>query len=282
MKNLTDHEVASAQAQLDRQSGLGLALSQHVSSSDTDRSSDRAEQSLDSLHHIAQTPPFQGLSPYELDAVRRAAHLRRVKRKNFFFHQGDQATCFYILVEGRIRLTEVTADGQQVLVRFVRAGEAIGLIAALEDTVYPLAAQAVEDCLALAWDGLTLEQLMERYPSLALNALQMVSERHQELQKRYLELATERVERRVAHTVLRLARQAGQKVEGGILIDLPLTRQDLAEMTGTTLYTVSRIVSRWEEQGLVEAGRGSLLIRTPHSLMIIAEDLPPNTPSKID
>ena len=149
------------------------------------------------------------------------------------------------------------------------------IIAALENTVYPLAAQAVEDCRALAWDSTTLERLMERFPRLAINGLRLVSQRWHELEERYRELATERVERRVAQTLLRLVRQVGQKVEGGVLIDLPLTRQDLAEMTGTTLYTVSRILSRWEQEQLVETGRERVLIRFPHGLARIAEDLPP-------
>jgi CRP-like cAMP-binding protein len=74
--------------------------------------------------------------------------------------------------------------------------------------------------------------------------------------------------------VLRLARQSGHKVAGGILIDLPLSRQNLAELTGTTLYTVSRILSQWEAQGLVETGRERVLIRNPHGLVVVADDLP--------
>ncbi|MER3457798.1 MAG: hypothetical protein C4309_03385 [Chloroflexota bacterium] len=116
-------------------------------------------------------------------------------------------------------------------------------------------------------------RLMERTPRLAFNALRLLAGRVQELQDRVRELATERVERRVARTLLRLARQAGRKVENGVLIDLPLSRQDLAEMTGTTLFTVSRVLSRWEQQGLVEAGRERVLIRFPHGLVRIAEDL---------
>ena len=116
---------------------------------------------------------------------------------------------------------------------------------------------------------------MERFPRIAINSLRLVSQRWHELEERYRELATERVERRVAQTLLRLVRQVGQKVEGGVLIDLPLTRQDLAEMTGTTLYTVSRILSRWEQEQLVETGRERVLIRFPHGLARIAEDLPP-------
>jgi CRP-like cAMP-binding protein len=95
------------------------------------------------------------------------------------------------------------------------------------------------------------------------------------VQERLRELATERVEQRVARTLLRLARQVGRKVEGGVLIDMPLSRQDLAEMTGTTLYTVSRILSQWEQQHLVETGRERILIRQPHGLVAIAEDLSP-------
>lgn len=227
---------------------------------------------------LAQTPPFQRLSPAELETVSLAGYQRRVARHGFFYHQGDPASTFYILGEGRVRLTEVTPDGDQLLVRFAGPGEAIGIIAALGNAVYPLTAQAVEDCLALAWDSATLEQLMERIPRIAINGLRLVSRRWHELEERYRELATERVERRVAQTLLRLVRQAGRRVEGGILIDLPLTRQDLAEMTGTTLYSVSRILSRWEQEKLVESGRERVLIRYPHGLARLAEDLPPETP----
>jgi CRP-like cAMP-binding protein len=95
-----------------------------------------------------------------------------------------------------------------------------------------------------------------------------------QFQDRLRELATERVERRLARMLLRLARQSGQKVTGGILIDLPLSRQNLAEMIGTTLYTVSRILSQWEAHGLVETGRERVVIRRPHGLVVIADDLP--------
>ncbi len=232
----------------------------------------------DFIQLLAQTPPFIGLSPLELKVAGQAAHKRQVERHAFFYRQGDLATTFYILIAGQVRLTEVTTEGQQLLVRFAGPGEAIGIIAALENTAYPLAAQAAEDCRALAWNSATMEQLMERFPRIAINGLRLVSQRWHELEERYRELATERVERRVAQTLLRLVRQVGQKVEQGILLELPLTRQDLAEMTGTTLYTVSRIFSRWEQEQLIETGREWILICYPHGLARIAEDLPPEEP----
>jgi CRP-like cAMP-binding protein len=228
------------------------------------------------MHYLQKLKFFQGLSPLDLDAIVQLARHCKVASEAFFFHQEEAATAFYVLTQGRVKLAQVTPEGHQVLVRFVGSGGGLGIVAALADAVYPLSAQAMEECQALAWDGQTLTWLMEHYPRLARNALYLLAERFKELQDRYRELATERVERRVAHALLRLVRQSGRKVRGGVLIDLPLSRQDLAEMTGTTLFTVSRILSRWDQQGFITAGRERVLIHSPHSLVAIAEDLPPN------
>jgi CRP-like cAMP-binding protein len=228
---------------------------------------------IDPIQHLAHSPPFQGLHTAGLETVMQFSQRRRVERAAFFYHQGDPATAFYLLTEGEAKLTQVTPEGHQMLVRFAGPGECFGGIAALKDAVYTLSVQAVEDCVALAWDGGSLARIMERYPRVALSVLDLVEGHYKRLLDRYQQLVTERVERRVARSLLRLARQAGQKVESGVLIGLPLSREDLAEMTGTTLYTVSRILSRWEQQGLVEAGRGRVLICNPHALVAIAEDL---------
>jgi CRP-like cAMP-binding protein len=168
----------------------------------------------------------------------------------------------------------VTPEGHQVIIRFLGPGEGMGIIVVLSNTIYPLSAEVVTDCTALKWDYEATVLLMEDFPRLALNGLRLVAGRFHELQNRYRELATERVERRVARALLRLARQTGRRTERGVLIDLPLSRQDLGEMTGTTLYTVSRILSNWEQQELIETGRERVTILNPHGLVIIAEDLP--------
>jgi CRP-like cAMP-binding protein len=84
-------------------------------------------------------------------------------------------------------------------------------------------------------------------------------------------MSTEQVERRIAHTLLRLAQQSGRKVEAGIQIDFPISRQDVAEMTGATLHTVSRVLSAWEDKGLVAGGRQKITLRDPHRLFVLAE-----------
>jgi CRP/FNR family transcriptional regulator, nitrogen oxide reductase regulator len=217
---------------------------------------------------------FQGLDSDALAAVVQTAHVHALPSGSCFFLQDDPATRFYVLLQGRVRLTQVTAEGQQVILRFITPGEGMGIVAALGAMVYPASAEALDACRALMWDGAAVAALMERYPRLALNGMRLLAQRVREFQDRLREMATERVERRLARMLLRLARQSGHKVANGILIDLPMSRQNLAEMTGTTLYTVSRILSLWETRGLVEAGRERVLVRNPHGLVVVADDLP--------
>ena len=105
---------------------------------------------------------------------------------------------------------------------------------------------------------------MLRYPQLAINGMEMVAQHFVQVSARYRELATERVERRISHAILRLVRQVGEKSDEGILIDIPLSRQDLAEMTGTTLYTTSRVLSQWEKNGWIKTGREQVTLLQPH------------------
>lgn len=233
--------------------------------------------------YLQHAPFFRDLGETELARVAQAARCRKVERGAYFFHEGDPAAILYVLAEGRVRLNQVSAEGQQVLLRFVSAGEPFGWIGSLGGTQYPASSEAVDDCLALYWDNETMVALMERHPRLAMGALKMLARQVQEMQERYRELATERVERRVARALLRLSAQTGRQVPGGILLDVRLSRQDLAEMTGTTLYTVSRILSRWEQEGLVKSRRERVLIRQPEGLVRVAEDAspPPTSQDKV-
>ncbi len=187
------------------------------------------------------------------------------------FRQGAAARSFYVLVEGRVKLTKLTADGQLVLLRFVLPGEAFGGVSALGARQYPVSAEASEDASALAWNGKTVEALLRRHPQLAMNFIDLLAERLHDMQNRYEELATQQVEQRLARILLRLVQRAGKRVDGGVLVDLRLTRQDLAEMSGTSLFTASRILNRWQDAGVIESKRQRILIRHPHGLVTIAE-----------
>lgn len=232
-----------------------------------------AEWSTGEIDLIANVDLFQKIPSEERKIVLEAAHRRGVPRYSFFFHEGEEVSCLYILVQGQVKIIQTTAEGHQVTLRTTAPGQMFGGVAILGYAAYPVSAQALTDCQSLSWDGSAMKQLLERFPRIALSALDYFSARLQEMQDRYRELATERVERRVARALLRLVHQAGRRVGEGVRIDMPLSRQDLAEMTGTTLYTVSRILSGWEEKGLVSSGREQVTILAPHELVVIAEDL---------
>ncbi len=234
------------------------------------------------LDVLSQAPVFRELGEAELSGMAGAARHRAAERGAFFFHEGDPAVRLYVLCEGQVRLNQVSVEGQQILLRFVSPGDPFGWIGCVGGSHYAASAEAVDDSIALYWDSETMASLMERHPRLAMAALRMLALQVQEMQERYRELATERVERRIARALLRLSGQTGRKVPGGILLDIRLSRQDLAEMTGTTVYTVSRILSRWEQAGLVKSRRERVLIRQPDALVGVAEDSAPTLSSEED
>ena len=220
---------------------------------------------------IAENPIFAGLSPRAWKEVLEAATTRTYAKGELIVRQGDPARNFHLLVDGRAKLLQVTRDGHQVLVRYIVPGQQVGLISVLGDLDYPLSIHPVVRCTTLMWSGEELLQLMERHPRISINALRVMVNRNQQRQQRYQELLTERVEQRLAQGLLRLADQVGQPEGDNIRIDLPLTREDLAEYTGTTLFSVSRILRRWEQDGFVESGRERVSLSDLVALRAIAD-----------
>ena len=222
--------------------------------------------------NLRRVSVFQSATDEDLNLIAQHAIERSIEEGEFFFFQGDPAAYLYVLTSGRAKLIQTNPAGQQVNLRTINAWQMFGALGTVrEGATYPASAQALEHSTALAIKSDYLHELMETRPYLSFNLMKLMTGYIQEMQERYRELATEKVERRIARALLRLASQMGTKNEGGI--ELTFTRQDLAEMSGTTLYTVSRTLSDWERQGLVEAGRERVLIRNPHGVVSIAEEL---------
>jgi CRP-like cAMP-binding protein len=214
---------------------------------------------------------FDKMSDADLEVLLVRASTKRVPGGEAFFEQGAPATHFFLLINGRLKVTQVTQDGQQIIVRVVHPGDLFGFARALRRSDYPGTAHAVIESLAVSWPTDLWPQFIDRNPHLAISTLNTIGQRLEEAHTRIREMSTEEVERRVAHTVLRLSKQAGKADDDGVRIDFPITRQDIAEMTGTTLHTVSRILSAWEAKGLVEGGRQKLLVRDPDGLQALAD-----------
>ena len=220
---------------------------------------------------IAHLPLFQGLTAAEMDEVLRSARSARYPKDTAVFEQEAEAHSFFVLLAGHIRVVRTTPDGNQVIVRYISEGEIFGVAAALGRTTYPASAIAAVDCVTLVWPNTKWSELSSRFPLFGANTYRTVGSRLQESHTRVVEMSTEQVEQRVAHALLRLLNQTGRKTERGIEIDFPISRQDIAEMTGTTLHTVSRLLSAWEDKGIIVSGRQRVTVSDPHRLMLLAE-----------
>ena len=220
---------------------------------------------------VTGMPIFAGLGPEQLDEVLAPAKSVRFQKGATVFEQDREADSFFVLLHGNLQVVKLTPAGQQVVIRYVVPGEMFGIAVQMGRATYPATATAVVDSVSLVWPSTAWPGLVSNFPSLAASTLQTIGSRLNDAHVRVVEMSTEEVERRIAHALLRLVKQAGKKVERGLEIDFPITRQDVAEMTGTTLHTVSRILSAWEDQGLVEGGRQRIVVRDPHRLFSLAE-----------
>lgn len=228
---------------------------------------------MPSLHRatIAALPLFQGLQEKDLDRILSCAHAASFPKGTTIFDQDEEATSFCLLLSGHIRVVRTSPDGHQVIARYINEGELFGIAVTMGRPTYPASAVAAVDCVVIAWPNAEWPKLQSLYPTFGASASKAIGMRLLEAQDRVMELSTERVEQRIASTLLRLARQSGRKVADGIQIDFPITRQDIAEMTGSTLHTASRILSAWEGKGFVKSGRQKVIVVDPHELLLIEE-----------
>ncbi|WP_296270363.1 Crp/Fnr family transcriptional regulator [Pseudomonas sp. UBA6323] len=227
------------------------------------------------LELIARLPLFSPLSDDELEHV--VAHAQRcdVLKGDFVFRQGEPARHFFFLLGGHLQISQLTPAGERVVVRYVCAGELFGLARAMALSHFPASAVAVENSSVLRWPSAQWESLSRVCPHLGEHVVRALGQRLQDAHQRIRELSTERVEQRLAHALLRLAQHSGRHTGNGVSIDFPLSRQNLAEMTGTTLHTVSRLLSAWKERGLLELGRQHVVLLDLDGIARYAE--PPET-----
>jgi CRP-like cAMP-binding protein len=213
---------------------------------------------------------FDGLTQAERERWLARAARTALKKGDTLARQGEPARRLYLVESGFLKILQLTAEGTEVIVRFVSPGEPFGGVVALGDAPYPVTAVVAQPAVVHVWTREAVEELLLQTPQVRVNIMREMATHMTDALTRVRELTTGRVGQRLAQTLLRLTRQCGQPSAEGVLIAQPLTRQELADLTGTTLYTVSRTLARWEALGLVESRKRLLLVKSPKGLEEVA------------
>ncbi len=216
---------------------------------------------------------FSGAPPAAIDAALVSARIQRISRDARIFVQGDVTTRAFAVVEGSVRIVQTGCDGGQIICCFATAGESFGLASLFNGESLSGDAIAAQPCVLASWSKAQLLTLIEAYPQIAINIIGSVGRCLAESHNRVRELATQRCDQRIAHTLLRLAGQAGLGTNGNLAITIPLRRRDVADAAGTTLHTASRALAGWEKCGLLATREQQLMIHDMPALARIAHGL---------
>ncbi len=220
---------------------------------------------------IQKTDVFKGLTTEQQNRVLDGGFRKRLSPRSVLFNQGDSATHIYLVNQGRLKLTKLNEQGKEVIIRYIGTGELTAAVTVMKNGYYPVTAESIQETEVIGWDKATIVAQMRLYPDIAINLLGIILSRIEDVQQRYLEICTEQVDKRIAYTLLRLMRSAGSRNQNGISIDISLSRQNIADYSGTTLYTASRTLSAWEKKGWIKSGREKIIIVDPHALVTFAD-----------
>lgn len=217
--------------------------------------------SLQSEHIVlAKTLPlFAGLSPEEFDAIISLARQERFWPPTSIFCEGDPGQHVMILLSGCIKMTQLGSGGEEVILRILAGGEIIGDLLPRSRSHRSTSARVIQPSVILAWQLSVFERLFDGIQPFRHNMVRAYEKQTQELECRFREVSTEHVGSRLANELIRLFERFEHCLDGNG--EIHLSRAELAQLTGTTLYTVSRILSNWQKLGAVSIRRERVQLR---------------------
>ena len=219
---------------------------------------------------LRQSVLFRRLKPDDRQRVAAVATVRAFDKGAMLFSEGDGSDLLYTVLTGRVKVFKTTARGTDVILELFGPGESVGAVAVYEARPYPASALALEPTSCLVIPRQAFFSLLEGYPTMVRGLLVGLTHRLVELTNRLTELSGGRIEGRLARFILKLGTDMGQRREEGVFIPLVLSRQELADMIGTTIETSIRIMSRWGKDGVVRTDKDGFVIVDRAALEAVA------------
>lgn len=204
---------------------------------------------------LGEAPYFQSLSPVQIEAVQKQFSQKHYAAGSPIYTVGEPAKRLAIVAAGSVKVQRPTPDGKDVLLDLLVPGDHFGSLVELGDAVYPDTAIAHTECCILSTTSSEFSQMLSQYPTVAIDSLSIVASRLRQAQSTIEQLSAYPVEQRIARTLTHLAEKVGVERDNATLVDIPLSRQDLADMAGTTVETASRVMSEFKRDGIINSGR---------------------------
>ncbi|HSE94093.1 MAG TPA: Crp/Fnr family transcriptional regulator [Methylomirabilota bacterium] len=220
---------------------------------------------------LRASPVFAGLPAREIEALAAVAREETYRPRTYVFEEGDPATWVCIVKSGHVKIVRHSRAGRDVVLELLGPGEVFGGVAVMERRPYPAAAQATETSVVLKIPAAAALALAERHPSVIREMALVIGRRLRAAHDSVKSLSVDPVEARLAGAVVRLAGREGTRSKEGVTLPFHLTRQSLADMTGTTVETTIRVVSRWIRDRIVAEDGGHLVLRDLDALRALAE-----------
>jgi CRP/FNR family transcriptional regulator len=209
---------------------------------------------------LRKTPIFSRLSPPDRQAIAETARVREFARGETLFEQDSPSDAFYAIASGRVKIFKMMPNGKDVILEVFGPGDPLGAVAVYMDRPFPASAAAIEDTTCVIIPRAAFFRLIDTQPSLVRGLLLGLTVRLVELTNRLAELTGGRIEPRFARLLLKLASEMGRHERGGTFIPLALSRQELADLTGTSIETCIRIMSRWNKDGIVRTEKDGFVV----------------------
>lgn len=209
---------------------------------------------------LSVTPVFRKLAPQDLRTIAQAAAVRRYEKGQVIFEQASAADAFYTIASGRVKIFRMLPTGKDLILEIFGPGDPLGAIAAYDGRPFPASAVALEDTICVVIPRPVFFTLLEQHPSLVRGLMLGMTVRLVELTNRLAQMSGTRIEPRFARLFLKLAAEMGRKERGGTFIPLALSRQELADVTGTTIETSIRIMSRWNKEDVVRTEKDGFIV----------------------
>jgi CRP/FNR family transcriptional regulator len=219
------------------------------------------------IKNLKKIDLFKNLSDEELKELEHYLTTAVYRKKEDIFTEGDAPEWFYVVLTGKVKVTKISHDGKEIILEIISPYDIFGGVAVLRNFPYPANAVAMEDSEILKISRKNLMRLVDRFPNLMFCIALQLGDRMKSSYDSLKNIALERVEARIAALLLKLGNKVGVETDAGLMIDMRLTKQDVADMVGTTVETSIRTFSKFRKEGLVTDSDGKIIIKDREGLM---------------